>query len=107
MDDGTRTRDSQNHNLELYHLSYIHRDPFRIPRRRAYLANSSAEECAGNRENVVDPPCAIRQLSLHKGSSASKKRSSRHLPRKDPPPLTFRFILKDNGNRCTSREYGT
>jgi hypothetical protein len=26
VDDGARTRDSQNHNLELYQLSYIHRN---------------------------------------------------------------------------------
>ena|GEM_PF-1526407 len=38
VDDGARTRDSQNHNLELYHLSYIHRNPFRIARNRWFPA---------------------------------------------------------------------
>lgn len=31
VDDGARTRDSQNHNLELYQLSYIHRNSLNLP----------------------------------------------------------------------------
>ena len=29
MNDGTRTRDDQGHNLALYQLSYVHSDPYR------------------------------------------------------------------------------
>jgi hypothetical protein len=28
VNDGTRTRDRQGHNLELYHLSYVHHVPY-------------------------------------------------------------------------------
>ena len=47
MDDGARTRDSQNHNLELYQLSYIHRNSLNLP----HTGRMRIEERGGHPRN--------------------------------------------------------
>lgn len=48
VDDGARTRDSQNHNLELYQLSYIHRNNL----------NNTTESATGSYRQRVIPAAA-------------------------------------------------
>jgi hypothetical protein len=77
--DGTRTRDRQGHNLELYHLSYLHR---RVavgrPRggRIGYHRRSAAVIIRG-RDRFSAPPPAPASVTAHAIPVASARAPGR------------------------------